>query len=93
MSQNLFIVICINRRFGTATPSCAGRGSEAMANELERLLTESGLEIEVKRVKCLGQCEHGPNLRIAPGGRFYHHLSVDDLAKVITELQRLSQND
>ena len=93
MSDEFSVVICIKNRFKLNSTSCAGSGSEAMADELERLLAESGLKIEVKRVKCLGLCEHGPNLRIAPGGRFYHHLSMDDLPDVITELQRLSQND
>ena len=93
MSEEFSVVICIKNRFKLNSTSCAGSGSEAMADELERLLAGSGLDIEVKRVKCLGQCEHGPNLRIAPGGRFYHQLSMDDLPEVIAELQQLTKGN
>jgi (2Fe-2S) ferredoxin len=62
-----------------------------MADELEQQLADEGLSIEVKRVECLGQCERGPNLRIAPGGCFYHQFTMDDMPKVIAELQRLEQ--
>ena len=57
MTQNLSIIICINRRFDMTKPSCAGSGSEAMADELDRLLADSGLEIEVKRVKCISHSD------------------------------------
>lgn len=93
MSEEFSVVLCIKNRFKLNSRSCAGSGSEAMADELERLLAETGLGIEVKRVKCLGQCEHGPNLRIAPGGRFYHQLSMEDLPEVIAELQRLTKGN
>jgi NADH:ubiquinone oxidoreductase subunit E len=93
MTTAFTIVICINRRHGINNPSCAGRGSEAIAEELEKQLAELGLDIEVRGVKCLGQCELGPNLRIAPGERFFHHLTPDQLPAVIAEIVRLSENN
>lgn len=89
MSEKLSVVICTKRRLGVNSPSCAASGSEAMADELERQLAEAGLAVEVQRIECLGQCERGPNLRIAPGGRFYHQLTIEELPEVIAELQRL----
>ena len=83
------IIICINRRYGLSKPSCAGHGSLELADELERLLGEAKLEIPVKRIECLGDCEQGPNLRIAPGGRFFHGVSMGDLPEVIAELVHL----
>lgn len=91
MAANLSIVICINRRLGAGTPSCAAGGSEALAAELERQLVGAGLAVELKRIQCLGQCEQGPNLRIAPGGEFYHGVGLGDLPGIVAELQRLAQ--
>lgn len=90
MPSNLSIVICINRRLGDDTPSCAAAGSEQLANELEQLLEKEGMTVPIKRVECLGQCEKGPNLRLVPGGRFFHHLSRDDFPEVIAELKRMA---
>lgn len=90
MSDAFSVVICINRRLGSHTPSCAGRGSEVLAAELERQLAHAGLAVALRRIDCLGQCEQGPNLRIAPGGAFYHGVGLDDLPGIVAELQRLA---
>ena len=89
MRKELSVVLCINRRYGPKTPSCAASGAEELAVQLEQKLEDAGLNIPLQRIKCLGQCELGPNLRIAPGGRFFHHLTLDDLPGVVRELQRL----
>ena len=91
MNGPFSLVICINRRLGSNTPSCAGRGSEGLADELERELAHAGLAVELRRIECLGQCDLGPNLRIAPGGAFYHGVGLDDLPAIIGELQCLVQ--
>ncbi len=88
MNGKVTVVICINRRLSEASPSCAERGSELMADVLEQCLEASGLPGAVHRVECLGQCERGPSLRIAPGGRFFHKLTIEQLPEVISELQR-----
>jgi (2Fe-2S) ferredoxin len=85
------VIICINRSFSGRRPACADSGSEVLAEELEQQLANAGLAVEVRRITCLGQCEQGPNLRIAPGGRFFHQVSHADLPVVVTELQRLMQ--
>ncbi len=87
MSEAYSVVVCINRRYGS--PSCAARGGVELADELERQLAELGLAVPVQRVECLGQCEQGPNMRIAPGGLFFHEVTMDDLPVVIGELTAL----
>lgn len=91
MSIEPSLIVCINRSFSINKPACANRGSEALADELEQQLAEEGLAVPVRRIECLGQCERGPNLRIAPGGRFFHHCSGSDLAAVIEELRSVQQ--
>jgi NADH:ubiquinone oxidoreductase subunit E len=91
MTASPSIVICINRRLGLNSPSCAARGAETLAAELQRQLARAGLSVELKYIQCLGQCEQGPNLRIAPGEAFYQGVGLGDLPGIIVELQRLTQ--
>lgn len=90
MCMPYFIVVCVNRRYGLNSPSCAASGAVDLAVELERQLAEVHLSIEVRRVECLGQCARGPNLRITPGGSFYHEFGVVDITVIIAQLQRLT---
>ncbi len=67
-------------------PACANQGSEALADRLEREIGQRRLPVTVERVYCLGQCTKGPNMRIAPTGRFFHHVSAGDIPAIIDEL-------
>ncbi len=71
-------IVCTNRRLGK--PSCRGG---AIADALETALHERGLTIQVQRSVCLGACEQGPNVRIAPGGRFFHQISIARIDELI----------
>ena len=81
------IVICVNRRLHAGNPSCAASGSEEIADLLEQRLADEGMAVSVERIYCFGQCDKGPNLRIAPGGRFFHHVTVDDIPALIEALR------
>ncbi len=71
-------IVCTNRRLGK--PSCRGG---AIADALEAALHERGLTIQVQRSVCLGACEQGPNVRIAPGGRFFHQINIARIDELI----------
>lgn len=64
------ILICVNRRLTPRQLSCAGRGAEQLAERLEEKLRERGIVIALERVSCLGECDGGPTLRLAPAGPF-----------------------
>ena len=87
------LLVCINRRigmkFGREVPSCAGRGSEVIADLLERALSERGLgdQVAVERFYCFGQCEHGPNVRFYPGGTWFSGVVGDDVAAILDKLE------
>ncbi len=74
------LIICINRRLNPRQPSCAARGAEALAERLEQAL--DGF-VEIERVNCLGECETGPNMRLAPGGPFFRGVDEGSLDEVI----------
>lgn len=71
-------IVCTNRRLGK--PSCHG---SAIADALEAALHRRGLTMQVQRSVCLGACEQGPNVRIAPGGRFFHQMSIARIDELI----------
>ena len=82
------VIICINHRANPNNPSCGARGSEKIAAALQHQITAANLPVVLKRFKCLGHCDKGPNLRIAPDGRFFYGVTEDMLEEVITELEK-----
>ncbi len=82
------IIVCVNDRFTASKPSCARGQSVAIADELERLVAERGLPLSVERLHCLGECALGPNLRLAPGGKFFHHVKLADVTSILDEIEK-----
>jgi NADH:ubiquinone oxidoreductase subunit E len=78
------IIVCVNRRPGNKNPSCAARGSEAIADALDATLRDTG--VSVVRIKCFGRCAEGPNARIA-GGRFFRGIGLADVPAILGALQ------
>lgn len=70
------LLVCVNRSFRSDRRCCAARGSEKLADRLEREIAARGIDAALERIVCLGQCAHGPSMRIAPGGEFF--LSIDE---------------
>ena len=82
-------MICINRRFGMGEPSCAGRGSEALADRLETEIQSRGINLTVERCICMGHCRAGPAIRLAPGGKFYLGFSDNEIAALLDEAENI----
>jgi len=82
------LLVCVNRRHGLDTPSCAGRGAEALVPELERLLAQRGLDLPVETILCFGACTRGPNIRLAPGGAFFHGVTLGGLPALVDAVAR-----
>ena len=79
------VIVCVNHRVGYDKPSCAGRGSEAIADAVDRAVRGSGAC--VVRIKCFGRCAQGPIVRIAPGGQFFNEVCLDDVPTVLAALK------
>lgn len=80
------LLVCINRRTNPDLPSCGTRGGLELAELAESECTRLGLDIHVERFHCLGLCELGPNLKIAPEGDFIHTATQQDLLSVLAGL-------
>ena len=83
------VMVCINRRFRGDQPSCAARGSEAIADAVEAGIAARRIAVKMERVICLGQCTKGPTVRFAPGGRFSLGIRLEDVPAILDELQAL----
>lgn len=83
------LMVCTNVRYNPKHKSCAGQGSEALIKKIKALLKESDEPIEIEEIKCFGQCERGPVMRIAPALEFFYQVSKDDLPHILKVIQAL----
>jgi (2Fe-2S) ferredoxin len=86
--QPTTLAICVNRRFNTDRPSCAGRGSKELADLLEKEIAARKLNVVVERVCCFGFCTQGPNVRLYPGGAHYYEVADDDVPAILADVER-----
>ncbi len=68
-------------------PSCAARGSEVIAEALEKGVAERRIAVTVKRSVCMSKCTEGPTLRLAPGGRFIQGPALADVPDILDQLE------
>jgi (2Fe-2S) ferredoxin len=87
MSNPVRLIVCINQRFDTGQRSCVGSGSLDLIARIEEMISTEGLDVAVTRRECLGRCEQGPVMRIAPGGPFFTEINESDLNRIIAELK------
>jgi (2Fe-2S) ferredoxin len=81
------IMVCINRRLRSDLASCAARNSEDLAQAIEAEVRARGLDIRVERTVCMGRCDFGPTVRVAPGGAFHLGLAPDDVGGFLDDLE------
>ncbi len=87
------VIVCTRHRANPDQPSCAARGSLDLAAWLEREIAARGWDIRLERFDCLGRCEDGPNLRLAPGGPFHQAVTAAQRDALLLEIERFCQVD
>jgi NADH:ubiquinone oxidoreductase subunit E len=90
--MEITLIACIKDR-ATGKPACAGRGSIAIINQIEAEIKKRGLPVPVERIRCLGECAKGPNMRIAPGGRFLYGITEEKIPEVLATLEQVLNSD
>lgn len=83
------LAICVNHRFGLDKPSCGARGGTKVAAALESGIARRNINVTVERVICFGLCQKGPNLRLVPGRPFEHGVTLEDVPRILDDLERL----
>jgi len=87
LSGPVRLIVCVNRRLGTGQGSCVGSGSLDLIGKIEALIATEQLEVPIVRRECLGRCEAGPVMRIAPAGPFFTEIDEARLLDIIAELK------
>jgi (2Fe-2S) ferredoxin len=82
------VIVCVNQRSNPRQPSCGARGSLEIAQALEQGIVAQGITGQVERFYCLGECQRGPNLRLLPGGQFYHKVRLEDVPMLLDMLKK-----
>jgi (2Fe-2S) ferredoxin len=77
------IFVCTNVRYGEGHASCGARGGERLLQQL-RTATE-GHDIDVEACCCFGHCEEGAVVKVAPFGKFYHHVTEHDIPELVSD--------
>jgi len=81
------VIVCVKHRISAHQPSCAAKGSEALAKEIETFIASRCLMLKVERFKCLGACDQGINIKLVPEGPFLQGLSLDYLDEMEVSLE------
>ena len=87
MGRPVRLIVCINQRLGTGQRSCVGSGNLDYIRQIRGMIAEAGLDVSVVERECLGKCEIGPVMRIAPGGRFFTEIDAGSLPLIMRELR------
>jgi (2Fe-2S) ferredoxin len=90
MAMTKKILVCTNFRANLNNPSCAARDSQLVLAALKKELTKKNIVIEIEESPCMGYCNVGPNLRLAPNGEFFHGVSTINIAKLIQAAKKFS---
>jgi len=57
------------------------------------MIAAENLAIPVVRRECLGRCEKGPVMRIAPAGPFFTGIDEQTLATIVDQLRGFQQHN
>ncbi len=91
MSRPVRLIACVNQRLGSGQRSCAASGSLDLIKQLESMIGIENLEIPIVRRECLGRCDEGPAIRIAPAGPFFLEVDQQSLPDIIAVLKQFME--
>jgi hypothetical protein len=87
-TEQPYLAICTNRRLTGQSPSCGGSSAETLAIQLEAALKQQGINLPLRHSDCLGHCQRGPNLRLAPQGQVYSLEGNIDIPRTLAWLKK-----
>ena len=93
MSSPLRLVVCINERLGVGQKSCIRSGNLDYIASIRQLIEDNELNVPIVQRECLGKCEQGPVMRIAPGGRFFTEINQQSLSAIVDELKSIINSE
>lgn len=89
--RDQYLFVCINRRpEGNPKGSCAAKGSEAIYEELRKVLAARGLHRVKARAcscSCLDMCADGPSISVEPHHVMYRGVTLADVPEIADALE------
>jgi len=86
------LIVCVNQRLGVGQKSCAGSGSRELIDVIKTHFKNSAIDVPVVEQVCLGRCEEGIAMRIAPGGPFFTQVTAADVEMISKAVKQFSNN-
>ena len=87
MDRPVRLIVCVNERLGSGQRSCVGSGNLDYIADMRQLISDAGLPVSIVERACLGRCEQGPVMRIAPGGDFFTDIDAASLPQILSALK------
>jgi (2Fe-2S) ferredoxin len=84
-----YVMVYVNRRSCADRTSNAALGSINLADALGRIITAHKIDVKFERSICMAQCQKGPTVRVAPGGRFILRATIENVVSFLDELEHL----
>jgi len=80
------LTVCVNDRGANAIiRSCGANGAEEIRTALADAISQAGIEMDLQTIRCLGLCEKGPNVRLAPGNNWFHDVTPADAPELVRQ--------
>ncbi len=81
------LTVCVNERPQDGiSVSCGPRGGHRIASAVVREVAARGAAVEVATITCLGLCQNGPNIRLAPGNSWFHGVRPADVPDLVDKV-------
>lgn len=79
------VLVCTNFRANPNHPSCGARDSDKIFKALCEALHDTPVLTESS--PCMGLCHVGPNVRLAPNGKYFNEVNTQELKLLIKEIK------
>lgn len=81
------LMVCINEREPADGVSCAPRGGCNIHKAVLAALEQEALDVDVVTARCLGTCDLGPTLRLAPNNTWFYGTHAEDVRAIMDQLR------
>ena len=75
------ILVCT--QFRSVGNSCAARHLGLLPGLIREALTAENIPCEVDEIKCFLRCDHGPNVKLHPDGKFWNHVEAESIPEIM----------
>lgn len=83
------LLVCTQQRYAPNPHSC-GVGNIELVTMLRQAIRQAGLDVVVEPTSCMSMCANGPNVRLLPEGKNWHHVDLQKTDEIIRFLQGIA---